>query len=167
MNGQIRYIKQRKDSSDCGPIAIINACKYYGVNLRHKEIPLIRMLCASKKAVPVDRLDKTIRVMGDLFRFTVKRKLSPPKLHEFREYIKKDGNAAILCYLVQRLPGDYYLAHYILCIGYEDNKFIVVNDEESQTVSYLTNVEMNSYLKFGSKKHKLPDIWFLKKKKMK
>jgi hypothetical protein len=144
----IRYVSQ-KDNFSCGPTAIVNLLKWLGYQASWKTVTTIRedMWGGSKtgKAMrsfgtPTIVFD-TFVICDDLFGQLLKTRASKPKVEDLISHLKK-GRAVILDHF---WPGDTG-GHYSLVIGYTKGKFILVNHQEGETISFKTRKYMENLL---------------------
>ena len=125
------FTKQR-DKFRCGPVAILNALRWAGVDIPYDEIHFIGELCivTSPDGSTHGSFDKALRKMGDNH-FTV-RKVMKPSLFEIEEHLRL-GGALVLNYRWRRDwimdPKKRTSRHYSLIIGISDSgrTFYVVN----------------------------------------
>lgn len=122
-----RFTKQR-DRYSCGPVAILNALRWCGMDAPYKEvIDILQKVCNCEPGRGTNHpdFDQALRFFGtDLFRV---RRVSRPRLAEIEEHLREDG-CVILNYRWTR--GGNWFRHFSLVNGVSPSgrTFYLVND---------------------------------------
>lgn len=130
----IRYIKQRDDTS-CGPVAIINVLKWLGCKVTYKYLDMARFLCKwyDGSTGESGTTDRGLRHALNILKIHAIHK-SSKSLKILDRHIEK-GGIAIVEYVI---PGCSIEKgwHFALCVGKENDSYIIVNDGKDRTLSY-------------------------------
>ena len=119
----MRYVKQ-KDQYSCGPIAIMNALKWAGLQTTYKtHFHRIRTLFKTTMSwgTTIDNMTATLLKHGRYLSFTTKSLVT---LKEIDRHLAQ-GGAVILKYWFKESAG--YDGHYVFLFREEGHDFIAVN----------------------------------------
>lgn len=154
----MRYVGQH-DTYSCGPIAVLNALKWSGMQVTRKShMKRVNRLCNAGIAGVLDRditkaLSNYRRLKFRVRRYVIMRQLDA--------HLRR-GGSAIIAYEF-RLGKDDEFGHYIFVPGKRDEDFVVVNDSFADTLAYCTREEMVDLLRYrgfpGS-----PCAWLISKR---
>ena len=151
----IRYLRQR-DNYNCGPVAIINALKFFGERATQKDISRIAKIvnCKSPHGTSPKNMNKGI---NKIFKC---EKMEDPTMRDI-DQILLNGNPVILNYLIQE-NGERW-GHYIFIPRRETDGFIIINENKNRTVDLVNRTTISKWLKLKKNKiHTYPRIWILK-----
>lgn len=118
----IRYVKQR-DHYTCGPIAVINICKWAGYKVTLKEIKKFKKLTNCIDGTYSEDLEKALKKLGKKY-FQLGAKLEDKEvtIRKIERHCKKKG----IVLLNYQWP-DSTSFHYILVIKLTKHRVRVVN----------------------------------------
>ena len=118
----IRFTKQR-DHYTCGPIAIINVCKWAGYKVTQKDIKKFKKLTNCDNGTYAEDLHKALKKLDEKY-FKLKKRLlaKEVKVKEIKKHCKQHG----IVLLRFQWPDDDEF-HYILVIKFTKHRVGVVN----------------------------------------
>ncbi|MFA5024169.1 MAG: C39 family peptidase [Patescibacteria group bacterium] len=151
---KIRYIRQR-DEYSCGPVAIVNALKFIGINATHDSVCYVSMLCncCRETGTEPEDIERAFKALEVKF----KRKIFPT-LKEIDDHID-NGGALLLDYFWSPEDG-----HYTLCIGRTPKYYVFVNDEDDKTIARRKRNTLRNTMKW-CRVSENPWCWFIFKDK--
>lgn len=166
----INYIGQ-KDKFRCGPIAIINALKFFNVELGVKDLQWLSKECdclvepGKRGTWPKDLL----KVLKQFSKETKKFKIKRVK-YDFTKLGKDKNKCHLINHYVDTDDQGSIHSHYILVIPSKglDEVFIINPTRWSSTKLLMSSFYKTTYLDkkfkkgYSGLKHNLPMVWELK-----
>ena len=153
----MRYCKQR-DRFSCGPVAIINALKFFGVKATYKDVPKYRKLTNCRRPHGVKRkyINKPLQ---NIFKCT---KINNPTMRQLDDFLKK-GYPIILSHLIRKNAKTW--GHFIFIPRRERDGFVLINEYKNRTKDFVSRkfmVDMLRLKKRPGKKKRYPTAWILR-----
>lgn len=172
----MRFVRQ-PDRYSCGPIAILNACKWAGLSYTIKtHHQYLTRLCESTYDWGTDepQFDRGLRLMS-LGALKIRKRLKPT-YGMLTEHLQKPDSAFIFLYWrkAHYLERNYDLpkeedvvGHYTLVLPNDDRSVMFVNDKRNETTSRVSFHELKKRIKFMSnQKIDAPRAWLLQRVKL-
>ena len=163
-----RFVKQ-KDKFRCGPIAIINALRWAGIDIKYNEVKPIGELCgcvAQGGCVPI-KFDLALRKkVGEYFKVKL---VAAPIFPEIEEHLRSNG-IIVLYYRWVQDSKNKTGCHYTLITGISDSGGTVYIVNRSRIEKTFRGVRRKTFMKWELRFRNVydPEIvmaWFLSPKK--
>lgn len=148
---------QQQDEYSCGPVAIINACKWAKKNISYKhDFNKISKLCKCKYpdgTMPTN-MNKTIK---KYLNSELKIKyVQHPTLKQIDKHLQKDG-AIIFKYLTNKVSDMEYKGHYALIISSNHKTFTYINGNKKIVKKLRKTLKKD----LRKRVYDFPSGWFL------
>lgn len=135
---KVKYLRQ-KDSSSCGPIAVINAMKWLGYNVTSDFIPFCKWLCLCKDSIKTsggtrqEDLHNAIKFL-ELKNTLIKH--SGKNIKKINDHLDANGSVLLIYsfYEGKERDPDSKNVHAALIIKKSKRYYTIVNDSVSDTV---------------------------------
>lgn len=136
----MRFIRQT-DKFRCGPVAIINALKYYSLPYTRKDIKILskRLNTRPKRGTTFSSLDKFISKKFNHDRYEA------PSIATLHSHIINKGPVLLVCSNIKQTHR-----HISLIIKSSSRYFYIVNFYKGETVSKVSKSNINSRITKGS-----------------
>lgn len=160
-----RYVRQ-KDKFRCGPVAILNALRWAGLNINYKKsINNLTLMCFCKpgRGTSHNNFDNALRELCENF-FKVRR-VYHPTLKQIEEHLQNNG-AVILNYRICRIKKEEQ-RHFQLVVGMDKNGkyFHSVNAFSNKPAFFkISREKFKSSCLRSQRVDKSFKAWFLTKK---
>jgi len=160
---KIKFIRQRKHSSNCGTVALLNALKIAGYDVTYKKDAVrLNKLCKCYDGILPENFDEAIRKFDGLDIFPKKNSFVAPPIKLIDEHLSL-GGFFVIGY-IYKYKKQIRRTHFTLCIGKKNKKYILVNNTTDKTISYIWRRTLIKMLRFSDLECGGSDVWFLFKR---
>lgn len=160
-----RYLRQR-DQYSCGPIALINAAKWAGLNITRRSLRTVIEMCGSTVSIGTHyaALTRVIREdMDGLFILSGTRRR--PTATQIIEHLRHHDRALVLIYFHRTRAGSV-VGHFTFMPGAirDEDELLLVNAVRGQTTTVYDRAWLEGRLCLGRRsRFNYPQAWFLRR----
>lgn len=162
----MKFLRQRKGSYDCGPIAILNILKWAGCNVSKKNnLGDMKDLCnhIPGRGVGYKSLSNALSKFKDCIKFYMRNSIT---IDMIDDHLKKDG--MVLMHTSHRTEDREYSGHYWLISdrmnGYYNVHNIRLFSEAYHADTLMLRREVVYRMRKSLKKYKQPRAFFISKR---
>ena len=139
------YFTKQRDRYSCGPVAILNALRWAGMDARYEDyIDILRIVCqceVGEGTNPAD-FDKALRFLATaIFRV---RRVHRPRLGDIERHLREDG-AVVINYLLNQ--AGVWSRHFALLVGASPSGLTLYTVNDFKTGSAYRPVRRSKFVK--------------------